>query len=428
LIKSAVFSFILLLWAGLCRADTFTHLKTGETFDGYATNIRKGQRTLVRVSAGKANRPRYVDLGDYDVQWNFQGRKEQLVVLPVTETIAVSGEVEAFEREIDLAANRGPLLIIVEIDVPGGRAGLARRMCNAITATGNCRTVAFISGGENGGAYSAGALIALACDRIFIANDAAMGAVTTVIASAMGLEDPKSVYGETVGEKMISADRAYIAAICQRNNRPALLAKAMVDRELEVLEVVEDGNSVFVTPSERKDGRSVVRVWSKRGSLLTLTASEAVQTGMADAIAGSVEQIAAHYKLKDPPVFYSTAMADARLRFENAELRLQEIYGEIDFLKQESESLRSRVVWMTREYNRLNSNDIWNRGILMRDIAAARDRVILDLLTVLDNLIFNYRAVLALKVDFPDLPVERTAVEDEINSVQVLYRRMQLAR
>jgi membrane-bound serine protease (ClpP class) len=426
--KPALFSVIILLSAGLCRADTFTHRKTGEVFHGYATSILKGSRTLVRVGAGRANRPRYVDLGDYDVQWNFRGRKNQVVVLPVKEVIAVSGEVEAFEQEIGLAANRGPLLIVVEIDVPGGRADLSRRMCNAITRTGNCRTVAFVSGGQHGGAYSAGALIALACEKVFMANDAAMGAVTTVIASAMGYEDPKSVYGETVGEKMISADRGYIATICERNNRPALLAKAMVDRELEVVEVVEDGNSVFVTPGEKKNDSPAVRVWSKKGSLLTLTASEAVKTGMADATAGSVGEIAAYFKLEDPPVFYSTAMAEARFRFEEAELRLRQVYGDIDFFKKEADSIRSQVVLMTREYNRLNRSDYWNREIMMQDVAEARDRTILDLLAVLDNLLFNYRAVLALKVDFPDLPVERDAVEEEINSAQVLYRRMQAAR
>ena len=75
-------------------------------------------------------------------------------------------ETEALEKAIEMASNQGPLCILIEVDTPGGSADLMRRICDAITKANNCRTVAFISGGEHGGAYSAGAIIALACDQM----------------------------------------------------------------------------------------------------------------------------------------------------------------------------------------------------------------------------------------------------------------------
>ncbi len=53
------------------------------------------------------------------------------------------------------------MLILVEIDTPGGRVDLAQRMCAAITKNADCDVIAFVKGGQYGGAISAGAAVAL---------------------------------------------------------------------------------------------------------------------------------------------------------------------------------------------------------------------------------------------------------------------------
>ena len=56
----------------------------------------------------------------------------------------------------------------------------------------------------------------------------------------------------------------------------------MADKNIQVVEVSEEnGQSFFLNPADRKPQQNSVRTWSKKGSLLALTASEAVQCGIA---------------------------------------------------------------------------------------------------------------------------------------------------
>ena len=230
--KKLVFVFMCLLLANACLADTFTHRKTGKVFQGHATQKKTGNKTLVSIRNKK--NPKYLNLTDYDVEWNQSGRRNQVIILPIKTKIKLKCETEVFEKAIEIASNHGPLFVLIEIDTPGGRVDLMKRICAAITKTDNCRTVAFVSGGKYGGAYSAGAIIALACDYIYMADGTSIGAATPILASSSDIKDLKSTYGETVGEKFMSAERAYIATLAEKNGRPGLLAKAMVDKDIEV--------------------------------------------------------------------------------------------------------------------------------------------------------------------------------------------------
>ncbi len=76
-----------------------------------------------------------------------------------------------------------------------------------------------------------------------------------------------------------------------RTTGPDLLARAMVDSSIEVIEVNQAAKRLFIEPVNKKPDQQVVRTWNKAGSLLTLTAEEAVECTIADGLVGSREQL-----------------------------------------------------------------------------------------------------------------------------------------
>ncbi|MHC4571557.1 MAG: hypothetical protein ACYS0C_05725 [Planctomycetota bacterium] len=367
-----------------CRADTFTNRKTGEVFNGYMTQTKRGNKTLIRV--GKKGGAKYVDMSDYRVEWNYLGRKNQVVVIPIKEKIELESETIAFEKAIKASSNQGPAFILIEIDTPGGRADLMKRICSAITKTNNCLTVAFISGGKYGGAYSAGAIIALACNYIYMADDTAIGAATTVVVSDSGIKDLKSAFGATVAEKLMSADRAYVASIAEQNGRSGALAKAMVDEDVKVLEVIDNGGRFFVEPGNRKRGQTVVRTWSKKGSLLTLTASEAAECRIAHGLARSRKAIVSAFRLEKPRIVQNNEAAKARRAFESAKDKLEKITISID-----------------RYLKEIQLSENKSRSVRL-----------------LDKLIKKYKEVIALGKAHPDLAIDEEACRKAINSAKTI--------
>ena len=107
--------------------------------------------------------------------------ESKVIVLPVDNPIMLEIETAAFEKAIAEDANEKPALLLIEIDTPGGRIDYAKRMCSAITqSSSKCRVIAFIKGGPHGGALSAGAAVAFACNKIYMANSTVIGAATLV--------------------------------------------------------------------------------------------------------------------------------------------------------------------------------------------------------------------------------------------------------
>ncbi len=119
----------------------------------------------------------------------------------------------------------------------------------------SCPTVAFI----NHRAWSAGAFIALACETIVFAPDATMGAA-----------EPRSGTPEEIDKpdpKTVSAIRAQIEALAEARGRDPLVFASMVDRNVEIDGLV------------------------KKGELLTLRASQALEYGAGDLIAANREEL-----------------------------------------------------------------------------------------------------------------------------------------
>ncbi len=178
---------------------------------------------------------------------------EQIVFI-----IPLTGEVDGalpsiMGRALTQAEEAGAAVIILEIDTYGGRVDSA----NSIRKMIEDSTIPVYAHVRN--AISAGAFIALACDRIYMNTGSAMGAV-----------EPVSADGEPVDEKTFSVIEGQMRSMAERNDRDPDIASAMVRSELAIEGVVERNRLLTLTPSQAFDLGYAEEVVSSRAELLSL--------------------------------------------------------------------------------------------------------------------------------------------------------------
>ena len=138
------------------------------------------------------------------------------------------------ERGIRSAAADGAQAIILDIDTPGGRVDAAERIADAVSDS-EVPVYAYV----NRRAISAGALISLATQRIYMRPGSVIGAATPVTGE-----------GQMASEKVVSAMRSSMRALAEARGLDPRIAEAMVDEELEVSGVVEAGRLLTLTTEE----------------------------------------------------------------------------------------------------------------------------------------------------------------------------------
>jgi membrane-bound serine protease (ClpP class) len=189
-------------------------------------------------------------------------------------------------RETRKALNKDAAFIVFEIDTFGGRVDSALQITSFITSIRDARTIAWVHAGDEsmGVSWSAGALIAFACDSIYMEPGTSMGAAAPVTLGADGS-------AEGAGEKTVSAIRSQIAALAERNGHPVNIALAMVDYDVELWEAVVDGETRALTLAEleRLEKNETVKTEriaeiSPKGKLLSLTGGEAFRYGLVKAL------------------------------------------------------------------------------------------------------------------------------------------------
>lgn len=239
-----------------------------------------------------------------------------LVVIPI------QGDIEpamtAFvRRNVSKALEDGADLLIFDIDTFGGRVDSALQISSFIGSVQDAETIAFIRSGPEGMgvSWSAGALIAMSCSAIYMAPGTSIGAAAPVILSP----DGKS---EAAGEKAVSAVRAQMAALAEKNGYPVEIALAMVDWDMELYEVEDGGAFRLMSASEiesrEKSAPGTVvkgKLVSAKGKLLSLTAGEAERYGLSK---GTAADFAALGKILDaggPVIEMKKGLADAIVSF-----------------------------------------------------------------------------------------------------------------
>ncbi|MHC4123410.1 MAG: hypothetical protein ACYSSI_07540 [Planctomycetota bacterium] len=373
----------------VCFADTFKNRSSGEELHGYIIEHTSSGKTIVQTTE-KARQE--LSLSAWDVTANRLGRSNKVCILILDSVILLEMQTRAFEETLADLAGRGPLFILLEIDTPGGITDLAKRMCQAINKT-DCPVVAFIKGGQYGGAISAGIAVSFACDKIYMTDGTSIGAATLVGLNKKGaIEDLDKLVGTDIGEKLSSAWQAYCASLAEKNGRPPLLAKAMIEKDIEVVEIKSQTQNLFIAPSDKKESYSFVRTWSQKGSLLTLTAAEAVKCGIADKIIGSREEL-----LKDMDAADSKVVVDNRLQKATMEYQRAEAYAK---------QLRKRLDLNIKQFHTTRQ----------------RPRALQLLRKIRDD----FKAMITLAKRYPDLKLNVIKLENELNSVEATFRQVKI--
>jgi membrane-bound serine protease (ClpP class) len=156
------------------------------------------------------------------------------------------------ELALDEAEEIGADIIILEIDTYGGAVNDADDIRTRFLELEKPVWV-FI----NKDAASAGALISIACDSIYMAPGASIGAATVVVGTT----------GQAAPDKYQSYMRSIMRSTAEANGRDPKIAEAMVDQEIEIDSVTE------------------------AGKVLTFSTSEAIKHGFCEAQVKSVEEI-----------------------------------------------------------------------------------------------------------------------------------------
>jgi membrane-bound serine protease (ClpP class) len=203
--------------------------------------------------------------------------------------IPIQGEIDRaltvfIRRGIEQAKSGEAGVILFDINTFGGRVDSALQITTTIGSAEPAQTIAYVTTApeSTGVSWSAGALISFSAGRIFMAPGTSLGAAAPVIMGAEGTQ--------AASEKVVSALRAQMAAIAEKNGYPPSIARAMVDEDIELLEVFVDGELNVMTSEELKDaereaektGNTIERgkVISPAGKLLTLTAGEMERYGV----------------------------------------------------------------------------------------------------------------------------------------------------
>lgn len=345
---------VLVISAG---ADTFTHKTDGTTFNGFATQKVTGNKTLVFNSEDNKMAP--LVLSNYDVVYNTLGRRDYIILIQVGEPEILLSKVisEKLAASIVHASNTGPQAIIVQIDSPGGRGDYMKIVTSALSETKNCPTVAYIPGGSYGGAYSAASILAIACDKIFIGPNAGIGAVG-LAAGQYRTPDSYGNFLRTYCSDSLVTYATYAASLAQIGGRPSLIAQALLDKRLSVVEVANvDGSRQYISKNNRLNTQTLLRTLTEgvsksvssanskgvspidiAGKVLNLTAQDAVELGLADKVVSNIPEILAEAGIENAEIRPDKGISSIVKKFQAGRRNIEQGLRRIDLMEEQVDS------------------------------------------------------------------------------------------
>ena len=182
--------------------------------------------------------------------------------VPVTGTIelGIAPYIARVLRDAEAEAARA---VILDINTLGGRVDAALNIVDAVSAAA-VPVYAFV----NPRAISSGALISVSADTVFMVSDALIGASTEVTGGA-----------EKASEKAQSVMRAQYRAIAERRGIDPAIGEAMVDEEIAIEGVVEEGKLLTLTSDEAVAVGYAIEVegFEQMLEMLALSEAEIVQ-------------------------------------------------------------------------------------------------------------------------------------------------------
>ena len=169
----------------------------------------------------------------------LEGSKQVLV-------ISIDGEISkglvyVIRRGIREAEAGKASAIVLRMNTNGGRLDATEEIMEELDHT-SVDTITYVDRKS----FSAGAFIAVATKHIYMAPSSLIGAATPVM---IGPGGPKEL-SKSFEEKITSATRAMIRSAAKRNGHPAKIVEAMVDKDVEIPDLIEKGKLLTLTSEE----------------------------------------------------------------------------------------------------------------------------------------------------------------------------------
>ncbi len=253
---------------------------------------------------------------------------DRAVIIPINDDMITDVTRDSLRRRVAKAREMNADLIVFELDTPGGLVSSAMDICNDIKDLSDIRTVAWV----RPQALSAGAMIAVSCNEIIMAEAGQIGDCAPIMMSPVGVEEMP----DTIQSKIESPILTMFRDAAHRNGYDPLLSEAMVKIGVEIywIENTQTGKRKFVTAEDKAklvggdEGAGLLDGLTKLGkkeaswrlvetfpfvhpetgepvpvqqpivkpkALLTLTGNEAVAFGFANAIVDTVDQLRTRY-------------------------------------------------------------------------------------------------------------------------------------
>jgi membrane-bound serine protease (ClpP class) len=149
------------------------------------------------------------------------------------------------ERRLAEAAKNKADAVVFELDTPGGALDACLAICGMIRQSPITNTVAWV----NPNAYSAGAVIALACREIIVSGNATMGDALPIAADPIfGVQQ----MSDAEREKFLGPLMAEVVDSARRNGHDEMLVQGVVRRgvALWLVEHQTTGERLFVTADQ----------------------------------------------------------------------------------------------------------------------------------------------------------------------------------
>ena len=217
------------------------------------------------------------------------------------------------KRSLTEARENQARVIILEINTFGGRVDAAVEICDYLEKIKPIPTIAFV----DDHAWSAGALICLACEKIIMSPGSSIGSAEPRAIGFTGKD-------ELTDEKTVSAIRAKFKALAEENNHPVNLALAMVDKDYQIKQIKIEDEVKILTTEELEGIRQqyrprdvqIIKTISSKGKLLNLTAGEAKEFALAEEIVDNRLAVIEYLGLSKKEIIQTRATwSEALVRF-----------------------------------------------------------------------------------------------------------------
>jgi len=386
-----------------CLADTFVNNQTGETFNGYVTGLRRGTRVQVRDTKRRAI---YIDPQQYRIEINPLGRRNQVQLFQIQGQIDLITAVQGFEETIKTAASRGPLFILIEFDAYSIPPTFAQQMAQAIMNIDFCPTVAYVPAGEYNGVFREAAIVALAANSLYMHPATRIGGTSSIAVLQTRDELDRLITPIPEQEENRQAWIDYTMSLAELQNKPPLLVAAMVDESLKLVLIrTEQGDERIVRQPEVTREQQIIEIITEQGVPLSLTAAQAVGTGVADDYAPSRQELLQTLDAADADIIPNRVMIEARREYEQTKERIiddletiQQRQQRIDQLEEEYVRLEETIQRISevpsRPYNSPAQSHVyhyWRIEGELHDLLLRRQTVLFEMLDVLRAQIAHYR-------------------------------------